>query len=100
MSSIQENKERIMKAFIFSFLIIFSLLVPAFAIDSKGNNMETHRALSQRQQSIIPIAAFTADGNINRLKPALSKGLDGGLTVNETKEILVHLYAYTGFPPA
>ena len=72
-----------MKINIFSFLIMFSLLVPAFAIASKGDNMETHQALSQRQQSIIPIAAFTADGDINRLKPALNQGLDDGLTVNE-----------------
>ena len=28
----------------------------------------------------------------------MNKGLDGGLTVNEIKEVLVHLYAYTGFP--
>ena len=89
-----------MKAFIFSFLIIFYLLVPAFAIDSKGNNMETLQSLSQRQQSIIPIAAFTADGDIARLKPALNQGLDDGLTANEIKEVLVHLYAYTRFPPA
>jgi len=27
-----------------------------------------------RQQGIIPIAAFTADGDIERLKPALKKG--------------------------
>jgi len=83
---------------IFSFLIMFSLLVPAFAIASKGDNMETPQSLSQRQQSIIPIAAFTADGDIARLKPALNQGLDDGLTVNEIKEVLVHLYAYTGFP--
>jgi 4-carboxymuconolactone decarboxylase len=60
--------------------------------------MEKLHALSQRQRSIIPIGAFTADGDINRLKPALNQGLDGGLTVNEIKEVLVHLYAYTGFP--
>ena len=87
-----------MKINIFSFLIMFSLLVPTFAIASKGDNMETPQALSQRQQSIIPIAAFTADGDIARLKPALNQGLDDGLTVNEIKEVLVHLYAYAGFP--
>jgi 4-carboxymuconolactone decarboxylase len=93
-----KNSQIIMKAFIFSFLIIFYLLVPAFAADSKGNNMEKLQSLSQRQQNIIPIAAFTADGNIARLKPALNQGLDDGLTVNEIKEVLVHLYAYAGFP--
>jgi alkylhydroperoxidase/carboxymuconolactone decarboxylase family protein YurZ len=28
----------------------------------------------------------------------LNEGLDAGLTINEIKEILVHLYAYCGFP--
>ena len=98
MSSIQENSERIMKASIFSFLIMLSLLVPVLAIGSEENKMEKLHALSQRQQCIIPIAAFTADGNIDRLKSALNQGLDAGLTVNEIKEVLVHLYAYTGFP--
>jgi len=60
--------------------------------------MEKQHALDQRQQSIIPIAALTAEGDINRLKPALHQGLDAGLTVNEIKEVLVHLYAYAGFP--
>jgi len=60
--------------------------------------MEKYGALEQRQQSIILIAAFTADGDISRLKPALNRGLDAGLTVNEIKEVLVHLYAYAGFP--
>jgi 4-carboxymuconolactone decarboxylase len=87
-----------MKANIFSLLIMCSLLTPALAIGEEANNMEKHHALNQRQQSIIPIAAFTADGDINRLQPALNQGLDVGLTVNEIKEILVHLYAYTGFP--
>jgi alkylhydroperoxidase/carboxymuconolactone decarboxylase family protein YurZ len=32
------------------------------------------------------------------LPTALNSGLDAGLTVNETKEVLVHLYAYCGFP--
>lgn len=55
-------------------------------------------ALTPREQAIIPIAAFTATGELDRLKPALVSGLEAGLTVNEIKEILVHLYAYTGFP--
>jgi alkylhydroperoxidase/carboxymuconolactone decarboxylase family protein YurZ len=87
-----------MKLSIFSMLIMVSLLAPVLAIGSEENKMEKFNALSQRQQCIIPMAAFTADGDIDRLKPALSKGLNGGLTVNEIKEVLVHLYAYTGFP--
>ena len=60
--------------------------------------METNQVLSAKQQSITPIAAFTANGSLEKLKTALNEGLDAGLTVNEIKEILVQLYAYTGFP--
>jgi fermentation-respiration switch protein FrsA (DUF1100 family)/alkylhydroperoxidase/carboxymuconolactone decarboxylase family protein YurZ len=35
---------------------------------------------------------------LDKLKPELADGLEAGLTVNEIKEILVHLYAYCGFP--
>ncbi|MDO5537104.1 MAG: carboxymuconolactone decarboxylase family protein [Desulfovibrionaceae bacterium] len=54
--------------------------------------------LDARQQSIVAIAAFTACGDLDRLKPALVRGLESGLTVSEIKEVLVQLYAYTGFP--
>jgi len=60
--------------------------------------MDVNHVLSKKQQSIIPIAAFTANGDLDNLKIALEEGLAAGLTVNEIKEILVHLYAYTGFP--
>jgi 4-carboxymuconolactone decarboxylase len=37
-------------------------------------------------------------GRFITITKALSDGLDAGLTVNEIKEVLVQLYAYTGFP--
>jgi 4-carboxymuconolactone decarboxylase len=61
---------------------------------------ETNETLSARQKKIIPIAAFTASGNMSKLETALSEGMDAGLTVNEIKEILIHTYAYAGFPRA
>lgn len=70
----------------------------AAAENTKEKTMNANEALSQRQQAIIPIAAFTASGDLDRLKPALAAGLDSGLTVNEIKEVLVQMYAYTGFP--
>lgn len=54
--------------------------------------------LTAKQLSLIPIAAFTATGDLERLKPALVKGLENGLTVNTIKESLAHQYAYVGFP--
>ena len=60
--------------------------------------MNLNQELSTKQQCITTIAAFTAKGDLDKLKIALAEGLAAGLTVNEIKEILVHLYAYTGFP--
>ncbi len=44
------------------------------------------------------IASSTAKGDLSKLKAELIAGLDEGLTVNQIKEVLVHLYAYCGFP--
>jgi 4-carboxymuconolactone decarboxylase len=59
---------------------------------------DENRGLTARQQALATIAAFTASGEQPRLEQALNQGLDAGLTVNEIKEILVQMYAYTGFP--
>lgn len=54
--------------------------------------------LTAKQQAIVTISAFTATGEIDKLKTALNEGLDAGLSVNEIKEVLVQMYAYAGFP--
>lgn len=56
------------------------------------------QTLSVRQQHIVAIASYTGKGDLVHLKTALGEGLDAGLTINEMKEILVHAYAYCGFP--
>jgi alkylhydroperoxidase/carboxymuconolactone decarboxylase family protein YurZ len=56
------------------------------------------QALNPRQQNIVTISAFTAKGDLEKLKTALNEGLDAGLTINEIKEVLVQMYAYAGFP--
>lgn len=60
--------------------------------------MNTNGGLSSKEQNIISIAALTARGDLPKLKIALGSGLETGLSVNEIKEVLVHLYAYCGFP--
>ncbi len=54
--------------------------------------------LTDKQKSVISIAAYTASNRISDLRAELTKGLENGLTVNEINEVLVQLYAYTGFP--
>lgn len=62
------------------------------------NQLSQQTTLSPKQQSIVAIASLTAKGDLLKLPSALNKGLDAGLAVNEIKEVLVHLYAYCGFP--
>ncbi|MFJ1300016.1 carboxymuconolactone decarboxylase family protein [Pseudomonadota bacterium AL_CKDN230030165-1A_HGKHYDSX7] len=54
--------------------------------------------LSAAQLAITPIGALAASGDIAGLERALAHGLDAGLTVSQTREILVQVYAYAGFP--
>lgn len=69
----------------------------SFAAISEAQTVNT-QALSPKQRSIVTISAFTANGDLEKLKTALNTGLDAGLTINEIKEILVQMYAYAGFP--
>lgn len=62
------------------------------------NLMAQNETLSERQQGIVAIAANEARGDLAGLASSIEYGLDNGLTVNQVKEILSHLYAYTGFP--
>lgn len=61
-------------------------------------NAQDNKALDAPQQAIVSISALTAVGDLEQLETQLNTGLDAGLTVNETKEVLVQLYAYCGFP--
>lgn len=54
--------------------------------------------MNQKQQNIATLAALTGKGDLDKLKIALNASLDNGMTVNEVKEVLVHTYAYNGFP--
>ncbi len=54
--------------------------------------------LTPREAALARVSGRAAAGDIPGLKRALAAALDAGLTVNETKEVLVQLYAYAGFP--
>ncbi len=78
-------------------ILLWSILL--FTNSIKAQQMTSiENGLSQKEKSIIIIAAETAKGDLANLKIALADGLNTGLTVNEIKEILVHTYAYCGFP--
>ncbi|MCP9235254.1 carboxymuconolactone decarboxylase family protein [Lewinella sp. JB7] len=54
--------------------------------------------LAARYRHLATIASLAAQGKLEALQPALGDALDAGLTVNECREALTHLYAYAGFP--
>ena len=65
---------------------------------SAGIDAPVAGPLSPRQQAIPLITAAAASSDMPQLTAALRRGLDAGLTLSETKEVLVQLYAYAGFP--
>jgi 4-carboxymuconolactone decarboxylase len=79
--------------------LAFTLLMALYAQVALGqNNPEAKQTLTEKQKAISLVSALTAKGELTKLKQALNTALDAGVTVNECKEVLVHLYAYCGFP--
>ncbi len=76
---------------------IILFLSVSIAMNAKSSAAE-QMSLSEKQKSIVNISSYTAQGKLDELHIALNEGLDAGLTINEIKEVLVHLYAYCGFP--
>lgn len=74
--------------------VVMMILFSSMNVDAQIEN----GSLDAKHQSLIKISALTAIGELTSLNKALNEGLDAGLTVNEIKEALVHLYAYCGFP--
>ena len=56
------------------------------------------QTLTERQKGLAACACLMAQGDLERLEPAVRQALDNGVTINELKEALSQLYAYTGFP--
>lgn len=54
--------------------------------------------LTSHEIGLVRVASTAAKGDLEGLKKELNKALDDGLTVNQIKEGIIHLYAYAGFP--
>jgi len=85
------KKNKIIIGLVFVFSSISFVLK---AQDNPNKNM----MLSPKEQAIVSIAAVTAKGDLSKLETKLNAGLDAGLTVNQIKEAIMHVYAYAGFP--
>ncbi|MDP6376295.1 MAG: carboxymuconolactone decarboxylase family protein [Pseudomonadales bacterium] len=56
--------------------------------------------LSQRERSLITIAALTALYRPNELRPHVRRGLSNGLSKAEISEVIMQMAVYGGFPVA
>ena len=89
----------VLMALYLSLGVMFSVTTQAAeASPTMTRTQASAETLSSQQQAIPLIAAFMATSDMPNLNIALNQGLDAGLTISETREILVQLYAYVGFP--
>jgi 4-carboxymuconolactone decarboxylase len=86
-----KTHQRLLSAILLLSIVVYLPLKAQQRINMKNT-------LTPKQQGIVTAAAFTAKGDQIGLKAALGRGLDAGLTISELKEVLVQLYAYSGFP--
>ena len=78
------------------------------SVTTSQNNLETNNTnmektynlqyLDTKQQYISEIASYTAVWNIEELEKSINEWLDNSLSINEIKEVILHAYAYVGFP--
>jgi alkylhydroperoxidase/carboxymuconolactone decarboxylase family protein YurZ len=73
-------------------------MVFGLSADINAGEPKATQTLTIKQQKLVIISSLTAKGNLDDLKITLNSALTSGLTVNEIKETIVHLYAYCGFP--
>ena len=82
------------KTFFRKLFLVLVLLLTEHSMSAQTNS----QSLNARERNMSGIAALTAVGNMEKLKLELNAALGAGVTINEIKETLVHLYAYCGFP--
>ena len=56
--------------------------------------------LSQRDRSLVTVAALIANGNTEQLPGHLSRAKTNGLSESEIAEVIIHLAFYAGWPRA
>lgn len=80
------------------YILIFTFLITNIQLSFTQNQESKKKTVNAEVKAIVSIAVFTAKGNLPQLNKAMHEGLNVGLTQNQIKEILVHSYAYCGFP--
>lgn len=103
MNNTQPSKYRYARLGPLAGLVVLASVIGAHVSDASTTyesetKTVTEQTLTAKQLAVAPIGASMATGDMPRLRDALNRGLDAGLTISESKEILVQLYAYAGFP--
>ena len=80
--------------------LTFALVTAMASVVSMAHTFSemNNNVLNIRQQHLVAVAALEAKGDIENLTVAIDAALDDSVTVNDLKEALSQLYAYTGFP--
>jgi 4-carboxymuconolactone decarboxylase len=60
----------------------------------------TRAELSQRDRSLVTVAALIANGNTEQLPGHLNRAKANGISEAELAEVMTHLAFYTGWPRA
>lgn len=66
--------------------------------ETENRYTESNKVLSVREQTIVAVASYTGKGDLEHLRRAFVQALEAGMTINEINEVLIHAYAYCGFP--
>ena len=66
--------------------------------EAENRYVGANNVLTAREQAIVSVASYTGKGDLEHLKPALVGALEADMTINEINEVLIHAYAYCGFP--
>ena len=59
---------------------------------------KAYPSLDLRQQSLARVGALAAASSMDGLKDGITDALDQQVSINELKEVFIHLYPYGGFP--
>jgi len=84
-------------------LTMFSKVAPQFhdlTTDVLFGQVWTEQTLSQRDRSLITVAALVALNRTDQLSGHLIRALSNGLDVDELSAAITHLAFYTGWPTA
>ena len=74
------------------------LMLACHKTPQQTKDMKTITFSETQSSWMTAIACNEAKGDLAALETAITGGLEAGLTVNQVKEALSQLYAYTGFP--